>query len=665
MNPYYPHLFEPLTIKGVTFRNRLFVAPHMMSHMDFNGRPDESMIDFYAEKAWGGFAVVTLGDTPVDREHAATNPRSFAVTPENQPKLAEIARAIHAGGALASQELNHGGNVAFAGANRDAEQEGWEAWGPVEVHKVESGVLHGEPYEERIDIHGMTEADMNVVADHFADCAEILKNAGYDMVLIHGGHGWLLDQFLSPLYNTRTDEYGGSLENRAKFPLMVVDRIRQRCGERFLIEYRMSGCEEIEGGLSQADGIAFAKLLDGKVDLIHVSAGLDTEEAQAVHTHPTMFLPHGVNVHYAAAIKAAGVKTPVVTLGGITTPELAEQILAEGKADVIAMARASIADPHFPDKARHGHPEDIVPCLRCLDCLTGLHAGNQLSCADNCRSAQEARFDRMSAPAKGRRKVLVVGGGPGGMMAAATAAKRGHDVTLAEQSGKLGGLLKFTDYDELKIDLMRLKDYLITQVDKSGAKVLLDTTVTPDFIKDGGYDAVILAVGSSPARPPIPGLDDPSVEHATTVYTKLDQVGKRVAVLGGGLVGCETGLFLAERGHQVTIIEMQSEIAPEANWMHKEGMMQAFAKAPITARTGLRVSRLEPGKGVYAVNGEGAEEFIPADTIVYAMGMRPNTQTVEALRDACLDTVCVGDCVRARKARQAMEEGYWAAVNLA
>ena len=212
---------------------------------------------------------------------------------------------------------------------------------------------------------------------------------------------------------------------------------------------------------------------------------------------------------------------------------------------------------------------------------------------------------------------------------------------------------------------MRLKNYLITQVDKSGAKVLLDTAVTPEFIIDGGYDAVILAVGSSPARPPIPGLDDPAVEHATTVYTKLDQVGKRVAVLGGGLVGCETGLFLAERGHEVTIIEMQSEIAPEANWMHKEGMMQAFAKAPITARTGLRVSRLEPGRGVYAVNGEGVEEFIPADTIVYAMGMRPNSQTVDELRDACPDTVCVGDCVRARKARQAMEEGYWAAVNLA
>lgn len=663
MNPFYPHLFEPLTIKRTTFKNRLFVAPHMMSHMDFNGRPDESMIDFYAEKARGGYAVVTLGDTPVDREHAATNPRSFAITPENQPKLAEIARAIHAGGALASQELNHGGMIAFAEANNG--DEGWEAWGPVEIHEVQTSVIHGNEVTEEYHVHGMTEADMNVVADHFADCAEILQSAGYDMVLIHGGHGWLLDQFISPLYNTRTDEYGGSLENRAKFPLMVIDRIRQRCGENFLIEYRMSGCEEIEGGLSPEEGIEFAKLLDGKVDLIHVSAGLDIEEAQAVHTHPTMFLPHGVNVHYAAAIKAAGVKTPVVTLGGINTPELAEQILAEGKADVIAMARQSIADPYFPEKARHGQAEDIVPCLRCLDCLTGLHAGNQLSCAVNPRTAQECRFDRMSAPAKAQRKVLVVGGGPAGMQAAVTAAQRGHIVTLAESSDKLGGLLKFTDYDDLKVDLMRLKNYLIHQVEKSPVEVKLNTTVTPDFIRAGGYDAVILAVGSSPARPPIPGLDDPSVEHATTVYTKLENFGKRVAVLGGGLVGCETGLYLAEHGHEVTIIEMQSEIAPEANWMHKEGMMQSFAKAPITCRTGLRVSRIVPGEGVYALNGEGQEEFIPADGIVYAMGMRPNTATVDALKDVCLDTYTVGDCVRPRKARQAMEEGYWAAVRLA
>ncbi len=664
MNPYYPKLFEPVTIGRTTFRNRIWSAPNMMSHMDYKGRPDDSLIAYFREKAMGGAAVVTLGDSPVDREHAATNPRSFAITPENQPMLAEIAKAIHEGGAIASQELNHGGIVAFSEANPQGGPH-WEAWGPVEVHKTAGGVLHGEAVdEEEIHIHGMTVEDMNVVADHFADCAALLKEAGFDMVLLHGGHGWLLDQFISPLYNTRTDEYGGSVENRAKFPLMVIDRVRQRCGKDFLIEYRMSGAEEIEGGLTKEEGIQFAKLLDGKVDILHVSAGLDTEEAQAVHTHPTMFLPHGVNVHYAADIKAAGVKTPVVTIGGINTPELAESILEEGKADMVAMVRALIADPYLPEKAKHGHPEDVIPCLRCLDCLTGLHQGNNLCCAVNPRTAREERYDRVK-PARCSRKVLVVGGGPGGMQAAITAARRGHQVTLAEAADRLGGLLKFTDYDDLKVDLRRLKDYLICQVKKNPIDLKLCTTVTPEFVRAGGYDAVILAVGSTPSRPPIPGLDDPSVEHATTVYTKLERMGRRIAVLGGGLVGCETGLYLAEHGHEVTILEMQEEIAPEANWMHKEGMMQAFAQAPITCRTGLRVARVEPHKGVYARNSAGEEEFIPADGIVYAMGMRPNTATVEALRDTAIDVIPIGDCVRPRKARHAMEEGMWAAIRLA
>lgn len=652
MNPFYPHLFEPFTIKRTTFKNRIFSAPNMMSHMDFSGRPDDSMIAYYGEKARGGCAVVTVGDTPVDREHAASNPRSFGLTPENMPMLAELACAIHEGGALASHELNHAGNTGVKEANNGDDD--WMPWGPVDAVRWDGQ-----------QIHGMTEEEMNIVAEHFADGAEMLKDAGYDMLLLHGGHGWLLDQFISPLYNTREDEYGGSLENRAKFPLMVIDRVRERVGENFLIEYRMSGSEEIEGGLSKEEGIEFAKLLDGKVDLIHVSAGLDTEEEQAVHTHPTMFLPHGVNVHYAQAMKEAGIKTPIITLGGINTPELAEQVLAEGKADVIAMARALIADPYFPEKARHGHPEDIIPCLRCLDCLTGLHGGCNLKCAVNPKTAREERYRNLVQPATRQRNVLVVGGGPGGMQAAVTAAERGHLVTLAEKEDHLGGLLTFTDYDDLKIDLMRLKNYLIAQVEKNAIDVKLNTEVTPEFIKAGGYDAVILAVGSVPAKPPVPGLDDPAVEHATTVYTKLENFGKKVAVLGGGLVGCETGLYLAENGHEVTIIEMQDEIAPEANWMHREGMMQSFAKAPITCKTSHRVTKIEPGKGVSAVDAEGNETFIEADGICYAMGMRPCTDIVANLSDIVIDTEVIGDAVRPRKARQAMEEGFWAAVRLA
>jgi 2,4-dienoyl-CoA reductase-like NADH-dependent reductase (Old Yellow Enzyme family) len=240
------------------------------------------------------------------------------------------------------------------------------------------------------------------MAEHFASCAELLKEAGYDMCLIHGGHGWLLHQFISPYYNKRTDEYGGSLENRARFPLMVIDRVRRRVGDSFLIEYRMSGSDLLKGGLSIDEAVEFAKMLDGKVDFIHVSAGVDPESFQAVHTHPTIFLPHGVNVHYAA-VKAAGVRTPVVTIGAICDPDMAEEILAGGKADIIAMTRALIADPRFPEKAALGRTKEITPCLRCLDCLANMQEREHFQCAVNPSAGRELRYRNYTTP-KGAQK---------------------------------------------------------------------------------------------------------------------------------------------------------------------------------------------------------------------------------------------------------------------
>lgn len=647
-NAFYPHLFEPFTVKKTTFRNRIFSAPNLMCYLDANGFPTDTLIEYYANKARGGAAVVTVGDTPVDHEHAASMKRPLNLCYASLPYFTELAMAIHEHGALASLELNHGGLMGLPEANG-----GNEPFGPVDFIRESDGV----------HVHAMTEADMDTVADHYADAAALLKMAGFDMCLVHGGHGWLLDQFLSPYFNTRTDGYGGSLENRAKFPLMVLDRIRARVGEDFLIEYRMSGCEEIEGGLEIEEATAFAHMLEGKVDLLHVSAGLDTRPDQAVKTHPTMFMPHGANVKYAAAIKASGVSMPVITVGAISDPEMAEEIISSGKADCVAMVRALIADPAFPRKAAAGRADEIIPCLRCLDCLTGMQTGQHFQCAVNCGTGREARYQKI-APAGSVKKVLVVGGGPGGMQAAITARERGHQVTLAESTGSLGGLLKFTDHDALKMDLMRLKDYLIRMTERSGAEILLNTTVDEDFVAAGGYDAVIVATGSSPAKPPVPGLDAPWVRHATEIYDHLDTVGHRVAVLGGGLVGCETGLFLAERGHEVDIIEMQPELAPEANWMHKVAMMQTFAAASATPHTGHRVQRIVEN-GVYAVNGDGEEVFFPADTIVYAMGMRPNADLPERLVNTAEYVRAVGDCVRARKARHAMMEGFWAAIDLA
>lgn len=638
----YKNLFQPMRLGPLVMRNRIISAPNMMSALNPDGSPTDYMVGYYEEKAKGGAAIVTVGDTPVE-ERGFTTPRHPILNKSTVQKWSEVVRAIRQHGAIASLELNHGGRISNSAVT------GFTPLGPMDEVKANGTTVKGANEEE-----------LAQVVQAFADTAALAKTAGYDMVLLHGAHGWLLDQFLSPKFNKRTDRFGGSLENRARFPLMVIDAVRQAVGPKFPIEYRV-GLELIEGGLELEDLIAFCKLIENKVDMIQISAGLDTDPNFAVKTHPTIFLPHMVNVETAGKVKEAITGCPVAVVGSITTPEEAETVLASGKADAVAMVRSLIADPHLPNKARQGKTEDIRPCLRCLDCLTGLQTKTQMACAVNPRAGHEFRLNVIEKPATEQKKVLVVGGGPGGMQAAITAAQRGHQVLLCEKTDGLGGLLKFTDYDTLKAELKRLKDYLICQVQKENIEIRLNAEVTPDLVAQWKPDALLIAAGSTPICFPLPGME--KAQHATTAYTNLDTLGNTVAVMGGGLVGCETALFLAETGRDVTIIEMQDQVAPDANWMHRVGMLQAFQQQPnLHIKTGLRCTAVTD-QGVEAQNKDGETVVIPAQSKVYAFGQR----AVDPMELMSLDVPVIriiGDCHQVGKTNGAIYDGYHAAMDI-
>ncbi len=638
----YPKLFTPLKVGTLTFRNRLLSGPNMMCALNPDGSPTDYMVGYYAEKAKGGVAQVTVGDTPVE-ERGFTTLRHPILTQNTVQKWSEVARAITQHGAIASIELNHGGRISNTAVT------GFQTVGPIDEVK-----LNGT------QVKGATKADLEEIANAFGEAAKVAVQAGFQMVMLHGAHGWLLDQMLSPKFNTRTDEFGGSLENRAKFPLMVIAAVRKAVGPKVPIEYRI-GPELTEGGLSIDEVVQFCLLIEDKVELIHVSAGLDTDPNFAVKTHPTMFLPHMPNVKYAAEVKKHVTKCPVVTVGSVVTPAEAEQVLEDGKADAIAMVRSLIADPFLPQKAREGHDEDIRPCLRCLDCLTGMQTKTKFACAVNPRTGHEFRLDATEKPVQRKKNVLIAGGGPGGLEAAATAAARGHHVILAEKSDSLGGLLKFTDYDSLKADLKRLKDHLIYRVEHSDVEIRLNTEVTPELVAEINPDALFLALGSTPVVFPLPGIE--TAQHATTAYTNLDALGKTVAVMGGGLVGCETALFLAETGRDVTIIEMQNDVAPDANWMHRVGMLQSFAQQEnLHVRTGLRCMAVTE-EGVETQDKDGKTVVIPAESKVYAFGQR----SVAADKLMALDLPVIriiGDCHQVGKTNGAIFDGYHAAMDL-
>lgn len=643
--PRYPHLCSPLKVGPLTLRNRMASAPTSLATLGPGGHPSLENIAYYELRAKGGACIVTMGDVIVHGTGLAHPEAVLLTDPDVLPALVPLAEAIRRHGAVASIEIDHGGGKANPMFTSD------------HVSHGPSAIRAAGGY----DVEPMSVDFLHEIADAYGKGAAVAKLAGFQMVTLHAGHGWLIHQFLSPLTNHREDEYGGSFENRCRFMLEVIGRIRAHCGPDFPIEVRMSGTElaDEQGGYTLADGVEIAKVLDGKVDLIHVSTGGGHPSGGTV-MHPSMFLPHGCNVYLAAEIKKH-VSTPVATVGSLSEPDKMEQIIASGQADLVCMARALIADPYLPQKVMEGRPEDIRPCQRCYNCQGGMFVTRNMRCAVDPVIGNELR-GQIPVPLTRPRKVLIAGGGPAGMVAAVTAAKRGHDVTLCEASDSLGGAIRYAKHVPFKRYLDDYLHYLIRQVGRAGVQVRLGARVTPDLAEALAPDVLIAAVGARPIVPKLPGMDLPDVVMGGKAHEVIGTLGQRVAIIGGGLVGTELAIHLADLGKRPVVLEMRGDYAVDSNPQHKNAIHWQKEHL-IDFRLNTRVTAVTP-EGLEAVDQAGQPVFVPADSVVVAVGYRADETQVEALRFTAPEFHWIGDCYRPGKVGDAVRMGYYTALDL-
>ena len=482
--------------------------------------------------------------------------------------------------------------------------------------------------------------------------------AGFEMLMIHGGHGWLINQFLSPYFNHRHDAYGGSLENRCRLAIEVLKSVREAVGEGFPIEFRMSGSELFEGGYDLSEGVKIAQMIEPYVDILHVSAG--TYQRGFGDTHPSMFKEHGCNVYLAAEIKKH-VSVPVATIGGLNDPEQMEEIIASGKADIVYMARALLADPFLPRKVMENKEDQIVKCLRCFTCMAERAMTSTRRCTVNPLIGREIEGCEVH-PAPEKKKVLIAGGGPGGLYAAYTAARRGHQVILCEKESEIGGILKSEQAIPFKHEMYELANTYKKLAENAGVEIRVNTEVTPEYAEKENPDVLIIAVGSSPLVPPIKGLDGENVVLVNNYYLEKEKVGDKVVVFGGGLAGCECAIHLGMEGKEVHIIEMRDELAPDANIRHRPLLLKEINKyATVHAGCkGLEVSK----EGILCEDKEGHQMLVEGDSIICALGQRSRRDVVDALRDGAPYVAVIGDASKVSTITNAVYEGYHAALDI-
>lgn len=629
-------LFESGRIGGMEVKNRTVMAPMASRLNDESGAVTQRFIDFYVERAKGGTGLIIIENTCVDWPLGKAG--DFPVRLDSDSFIHgfnDLAEAVHPYGAKLATQLQHVGRQTTTSATEG-------------LQPVTSSVLtsyRGTTARE------LTIPEIKEIVEKFADAARRTKAAGFDAVEIHGAHGYLPTQFMSPVMNARTDMYGGGLENRMRFPLEIVARVREEVGPDFPIIYRFSVDEHVPGGVDLEEGKRIARRLEeAGVDAIDVSAGL---QASRYWIFPTMAMPRGCNVHLAEGIKEV-VDIPVIVVGRINDPILAEEILNAGKADFVALGRQLLADPFFVEKAARGASEDIRPCIACNECITRLMRHWRVGCSVNPRVGKER--EHQLKPAEESKKILVAGGGPAGMEAARVATLRGHEVTLCDKGPELGGQLLLASAPSFKKEIDGYVKYLVRQLDKLGVRVELGKEVTRDLVEHLKPDAVVVATGANPLNPTIAGADRKEVVTAEAVLAGEAKVGKAAVVAGGGRLGVEMAYHLSQRGTSVTLVEMTDEIGADLELSEKMYFLEQLQLAGTCILTNRKIQAVTE-EGVEVVDRDWQAELIPTDTVVLALGARSSDTLVKDLGDIDVPVYAIGDCVEPRTIYEAVHEG--------
>ncbi len=644
-NTGFRHLLSPGRIGKMTVRNRMVMPPMGTNYASDDGFITGRIIRYYEARAEGGTGLIIVEVAAVAPEGKAISHQVGIWADKFIPGLRCLAESIKKHGARAVIQLHH------AGRQTTAKTTGYR---PVAPSEIACPICRDTPRALNVDeIRGLVEA--------FGHAARRAREAGFDAVEIHGTHGYLINQFLSPYSNKRTDEYGGSPGARRRFPMEVYDAVRAAVGEDFPVLFRINADEGVEGGITPEEGRDFARVLEqAGVDALHVSGGVYGSPLPII---PTMYEPLLPLAGYAADIKAE-VSIPVIAVGKIHDPEAGEQLIADAEADFVSLGRALITDSHFARKIELGQIKNIRKCIECNQlCVDPLLVYDQpVSCIYNARAGKELDFPFVKA--RRSRKVVVVGGGPGGLEAARVARERGHRVILFERSGELGGQGRLARKAPHKDRFAEILRYLIYRVEALDVDIRMNSAASEDNVMREKPDAVILATGAVPVIPVLPGIDP---RHAITAWDVLEEKvhpGRYAAIIGGGLVGCETAAYLAEQDRRVIILEMQDELAPDQSPSLRGELLQRLYENPaVEIRTNTEVTSI--GERSITARSNSQESAIEdLDTIIIAAGAQPYNPLEGMLKPLMNEVYAVGDCDRPRKAAEAIHEAFHVAYRL-